>query len=300
MRTMFDWFSSTFHPRYLCVSSELHEDGTPHLHVCCVFSSRKDVKNQNYFDYKDGTRTFHPNVQKCKRVHWWDEYIKKGGNYIQSESEVDKYNPHLYDVGKRKKAYDDIKWSNQYLAIMQLKPIVYPLDLGKGIVVNKPDPAVKRRNLWIVSAPDCGKTYWISRAVQGLACYYVTPNKNQYWFERYNNEDIIICDDMLLPFSAIANILNTHLHPGIHVPGAVRFTSVFWQMGHTRTMIVLTNQRIKDKYGALSDAMLARFIEMDFATGKELVPSAIPVVTHIAGCTSNPCTCVDVEVKSDD
>lgn len=295
-QALFDWFCSSFHPRYCCVARELHADGTPHLHVCAVFSSRKDVKNEKFFDYKDGDRIYHPNIQKSKRVHWWDEYIKKGGDYVQSEGEVEKFNVMLYEPGKRKKTYEDIKWSNQYVLMSQLKSIVYPLNIGKGIHVEKPDPSVKRRNLWIVSAPDAGKTYWISSALNGLAVYYVTPSKQQYWFESYNDEDIIVCDDVLIPFSAIANILNTHLHPGIHVAGAVRFTSKFWKYGHTRTMIVLSNQRIQNKYGALSNAMLARFREIDFASGSELVPTS---VVHVSGCTSNPCTCAFVENKND-
>ena len=294
MRTMFDWFVSSFHPRYLCVARELHEDGHPHLHVCAVFNSRKDVQNERYFDFKDNDKVFHPNIKKCRRVHWWDEYVKKGGDFLQTEAEEDKFNPQLFEPGKRKKTYEDIKWSNHYIQMLQLKPVSFPLDTGKGFVIEKPDPAVKRRNIWFVSDADAGKTYWVNRLFQGMRVYYVTPSKNQYWFERYDGEDIIICDDVLLPFSAIANILNTHLHPGIHVAGQTRYAPVFWKNGHTRTMIVLTNERIETKYGSLVAPMLARFRQIDFSTGQELVPTS---VVHVTGCTSNPCTCIEIKTN---
>lgn len=300
MQVMYDYYKETHKPRYLCVCEELHEDGSPHLHVCAVFQTRKDVKNERFFDFIRDGKTYHPNVKKCKKLQWWDEYVKKGGRFVQSDTEALTFNPMHYDVGKIKKAYQDIQWANHYIEMSQCTPLVYPVQLGGGIVLHKPDPAVKQRNIWFVAVADAGKSYFISKLFGASKVYYLTKSKSQYWFEDYEHEDVIICDDVLIPFADIANVLNTHLHPGVRVAGQVRYVNKYWKKGHTRTMIVLNNFRIEDKYGPLADPMKARFKQYDFATLKELVPPSRSVV-HIAGCTSNPCTCTDVdEIKYND
>ena len=60
------------------VSKELHQDGNTHYHVYAKFSRKKDIRNNRYFDYKG----IHPNIQSCRNILAWKQYIKKDGDFI--------------------------------------------------------------------------------------------------------------------------------------------------------------------------------------------------------------------------
>lgn len=62
------------------VSSEMHADGSPHIHALGVWLKRKNIISANAFDV-DG---FHPNIQTARDVKAVYQYVIKGGNYCKN------------------------------------------------------------------------------------------------------------------------------------------------------------------------------------------------------------------------
>lgn len=67
--------------KYLCVSSELHQDGKSHIHAFIEFYAKRDIKNERHFDIEfDGT-THHPNHKAANKNS--SKYTKKDGDFIE-------------------------------------------------------------------------------------------------------------------------------------------------------------------------------------------------------------------------
>lgn len=58
--------------QYLCISSELHEDGYPHIHAQIQFKARFKA-SKSTFDFSG----FHPSIECLKDPSKWNTYIKK-------------------------------------------------------------------------------------------------------------------------------------------------------------------------------------------------------------------------------
>lgn len=141
-----------------------------------------------------------------------------------------------------------------------LKEPEYPLVFDQfKIKINKPDPAVKCRHFWIIGRPDIGKTFLSQSMFAGLNVY--TAWANDYPYEAWDGQDLILYDDYHPSFAEMSSVSNTFLIP-THVFGKTRFKPVYWKLGHTRTMIVLTNKEIGDVHFNNLEAMRARFTEI--------------------------------------
>nr|AIG55100.1 replication-associated protein [Dioscorea persimilis] len=78
--------------KYIRVAGELHEDGSPHLHVLIQLEGRAQVTNNRLFDLHSPSSSinFHPNIQSAKSSSDVKEYIEKGGDYMDwGEFQVD-------------------------------------------------------------------------------------------------------------------------------------------------------------------------------------------------------------------
>nr|ALU33539.1 AC1 [Pepper yellow leaf curl Thailand virus] len=69
---------------FIRICRELHEDGTPHLHVLIQFEGKFQCKNQRFFDLKSPTRSahFHPNIQGAKSSTDVKAYMEKDGDVL--------------------------------------------------------------------------------------------------------------------------------------------------------------------------------------------------------------------------
>ncbi|XP_039120497.1 uncharacterized protein LOC120256894 [Dioscorea cayenensis subsp. rotundata] len=76
--------SLTSNKKFIRVARELHEDGTPHLHVLIQFEGRIQVTNQRLFDIVSphSSAIFHPNIQSAKSSKDVKAYIEKGGDFL--------------------------------------------------------------------------------------------------------------------------------------------------------------------------------------------------------------------------
>lgn len=258
-------FQRQFQPGELAVAREQHADGHYHLHLYVGYQKRVDVRSSRHFDVSvDGT-TYHPNVQKVRNRAQWLGYISKGDDHgvldLPAEAPFD---PLLEDIGKRKSKWLDYQWSEQFRVQQSLRPVDYPVRLecvDKVYELSAPDPRVKKRSWWIVAPPNAGKTRWLNKTFAGQRIY--SPRSGPYPFEGYLNQDIIVYDDRdKVSFSEFASVLNTWdiVQP---VAGEVRFTTLNWKLGHTRSIIVLSNHTIEDIMPVEDHArMKKRFIQI--------------------------------------
>ncbi|CAC85354.1 AC1 protein [Tomato yellow leaf curl China virus-Tb[Y11]] len=69
---------------FIRICRELHEDGTPHLHVLIQFEGKFQCKNQRFFDLTSPNRSahFHPNIQGAKSSTDVKSYMEKGGDVL--------------------------------------------------------------------------------------------------------------------------------------------------------------------------------------------------------------------------
>nr|AGS46473.1 Rep protein [Tomato yellow leaf curl Kanchanaburi virus] len=78
--------------KYIKICKELHEDGSPHLHVLIQFEGKFQCKNNRFFDLVSPTRSahFHPNVQGAKSSSDVKSYLEKDGDTIEwGEFQID-------------------------------------------------------------------------------------------------------------------------------------------------------------------------------------------------------------------
>nr|AKS48121.1 replication initiator protein [Rhynchosia yellow mosaic virus] len=70
--------------KFIRVSRELHDDGTPHLHALLQFEGKFQTRNQRFFDLVSQTRSahYHPNIQAAKSASDVKQYVEKDGDFI--------------------------------------------------------------------------------------------------------------------------------------------------------------------------------------------------------------------------
>lgn len=260
------------------ISSEKHLEEGSHIHGLLSFVKKKDIRSSEFFDIVVDTPqsetdsssvTYHCNIQSAKNFNAVKIYVCKDGNFVHNER-FDMSNPNRFVARKR----DWEAWSRE---IGEHRPQVeeghelrYTLKRDMiqthGFVSLSFDPALKKRNLWVVGVPDCGKTYWLSHALAAFDVYWV-PAGSKYPYEGYQDQNLIVYDDHFPSFAAIADVCNTHLHRK-HVFGDVRFYEKYWKIGHTRTMIVLSNN--PPDYGTVQCAFEARFVVITLEDGDSI------------------------------
>lgn len=250
-RESFDeWFKTEFGARFGGITvyqsaREDHKDGSKHLHVFIEFARRADVSHARYFDMAFEGNNYHPRIERIRSKAAWLKYISKGDDFELS-GDIG-FDPLQEKLGKRKSMHADFLWSEQYRQYAKLKEVQYPIKLiteSKTYEMLKPDPNIKRRNWWIVAQPNAGKTYWMNKTFKGQKIY--CPRMGKYPFEGYKNQDIIIYDDRTgVTFEEFADVANTWDVPK-PVYGEVRFVTQDWKLGHTRSIIVLSNHTIEE------------------------------------------------------
>nr|CAM84545.1 AC1 pritein [Papaya leaf curl China virus]CAM84551.1 AC1 pritein [Papaya leaf curl China virus] len=69
---------------FIRISRELHEDGSPHLHVLIQFEGKFKCQNNRFFDLTSPSRSthFHPNIQGAKSSTDVKTYMEKDGDVL--------------------------------------------------------------------------------------------------------------------------------------------------------------------------------------------------------------------------
>lgn len=82
---------------YVCCAEEKHQDLNIHFHCHLIYSRRKDIKNERYYDFRD----HHPNIQVVKRPEDWNDYCKKENNFLEWGKFEAEQDYDLFDSARR-------------------------------------------------------------------------------------------------------------------------------------------------------------------------------------------------------
>jgi len=83
---LLSWSRSFNNLEYVCVSSEVHADGSPHRHALLCFSKPFRTRSDKAFDYQG----HHPNVQSAKSKVATRKYVQKDGDFVEWGEWVEK------------------------------------------------------------------------------------------------------------------------------------------------------------------------------------------------------------------
>jgi len=249
-------FKLKFNPAQLNVAREQHADGSWHLHLYVGYHKAPDVQSARYFDLAvAGAGPYHPNIAPLKtgadRVRWL-RYIAKGGDHDvvdgnhRAADDLASFDPADYPIGKRKAAYQDLEWTARFARGKKLKPVEWPVTLHtaeRDYEMAQPSAATKKRHWWIVAPPNAGKTRWINKTFAGRSVF--CPRIGKYPFEDYANQDIVVYDDRDgVTFEEFADVANCwEIEKPVY--GEIRYKTQYWEPGHVRNIIVLSNKTIE-------------------------------------------------------
>lgn len=222
------------------ISREDHKDGTPHIHAFIKTHTKHNFLNPNCLDLNE----FHGNYQSAREKQKVIGYVCKHGDFICNYY-LDKSNPNGY-----------IRRRNDFEAWQQdintnLPHPTFPFTLF-GNTIQEPNPNTKKRHLWVIGAPNTGKT----------TTFWETVGRTKIWiaiqghpFERINDHKIILYDDLEPTLPDLLGASNTYPVP-YPVPGGSRYQPSFFPAGTTRTIIIFSNTRPLWTY---NEALTARF-----------------------------------------
>ncbi|ADQ52698.1 C1:C2 [Chickpea redleaf virus] len=63
---------------FIAVASEVHQDGSPHLHCLIQLTNKPNISDASFFDFEGN----HPNIQPARNSEQVLDYISKDGNII--------------------------------------------------------------------------------------------------------------------------------------------------------------------------------------------------------------------------
>lgn len=94
---------------WMVVAHELHEDGGSHLHVAIEYEKRRNIRDQDHFDFEE----FHPNISGTRNLKKVGEYCTKDGDYVLHGISEEKFRSLLAGSGKEPK-YAEVLRSQTY------------------------------------------------------------------------------------------------------------------------------------------------------------------------------------------
>lgn len=165
------------------VASELHKDGTPHLHAFIKYSRKVDFKVDRW-----DLGTFHGNYQVAKCWRAVERYCKKEGDYISSidllsaAAKKAKNNRELLEMTPK----DAVQHGR--INLLQLPALIKAKGMFNMLVEAKDHTDV--RGLWYHGAPGVGKSRKAREENPGL--FLKQQNK---WWDGYEGQKVVLIDD---------------------------------------------------------------------------------------------------------
>lgn len=237
--------SEKFNPNLVLVCDEKHEDGNLHSHAYVWMSYKPNFKDPKVFDIE----RYHPEIQKVKNKEAWIAYVcKKGDIDLKGQFPATTWQ----NFNRNKADYD--AWC-KHITYGNLKS-PFPFEDPNGNIVNKPEPNEKMCNYLIISEPDGGKTHWVNNTFEGKRIYSRTQDST-YPFDDYNDEEIILYDDVVPKIAELLQVSNCYK---IRTPvyGNTRYAKKYWPLNVRRTMIILCNEQRIPSYWR-DPAFISRF-----------------------------------------
>lgn len=102
---------------FIAIATELHQDGTPHLHCLIQLNKKPHIRDPHFFDHEEN----HPNIQPARDSKHVLDYISKDGQIITrgefkhhkvSPKKIDDRWRDIMDTAQTKEEYLDLIRSN--------------------------------------------------------------------------------------------------------------------------------------------------------------------------------------------
>lgn len=268
--TLRDHLSKLGLRRYI-IARELFANGKHHWHAYIHLLAELDTTNAEWGWFRLNSCSY----KRAKDFHA-AEYAMKDIDYIESDGQM--------EFWKTSKSYryqrDNHRiWLQDRRALMRGE-LKWPLECPGNVLMPAPDPAVKRRHLWIVAGADFGKTLWLNNL--GRVKLFIASNERNH-LEHYAGESLIIMDGMQLPWDVVEKLTDT-LAQDRQCPGWARGEYVTLVGGSCRNLIYLGNH--KPNYADMR-LFNARFIVIDLGKPPEpLLTSGLLLLE--SGCVTAP------------
>lgn len=176
---------------YMLIARELHQDGTPHIHVLLTLKKKLNVRSTTYFDIAG----YHGNYQVARDSDDVITYLNKSdtnplqyGEYIgNSQSAVQKRalkNKQMLSMPTTELVDSGL------IHISQYKQVKEAIQMYKVDKIEVPD-YMPKTCIWIYGATGIGKSRYVRDHYSG-STFYKSQNK---WWCGYNCEKVILIDD---------------------------------------------------------------------------------------------------------
>lgn len=173
------------------VARELHQDGTPHIHVFVRYASKVTFSAHRWDLVSQGPpgRVFHGNYQVARSWANCQKYCQKDGDFIanfSTQAALAKRaarNKQLLEGDIREMVDSGI------ISLIQLKTVQQARNLYAQLA-----PAFHREStcgIWVYGAPGVGKSHWVRHRESSL--FLKSQNK---WWDGYSGQRAVLIDDL--------------------------------------------------------------------------------------------------------
>lgn len=187
---------------YVCVSEELHEDGSPHLHALVCLKSPCNIRDASDLDVVGGGK--HGNYQSTRKVSDVYKYVRKGGLFVEhgkyeGKTETEKVSSAVARQLKEGKPLEHVEEMDPgYFMLHQRQILEYQnfLSRKKLKMASRPPPLVynqwgftfeigferefKQKQYWIYGPPNTGKTSLVLSLLEHGFRGFIIPINNDF------------------------------------------------------------------------------------------------------------------------
>jgi hypothetical protein len=173
------------------IARELHEDGSPHIHVYLLLETPHKTYNPAYWDLAG----HHGNYQSAKSYTAVVQYVKKDKDYLEFgdldfAAKLESKTHHRAYIGKRLQQEPlDVIADDHPELMYDYSRLQKNIDLYKAHKL-KNHPKESTRGTWIRGPPGSGKTHSVHSQESDL--YIKAQNK---WWDGYTGQKAVLIDD---------------------------------------------------------------------------------------------------------
>lgn len=233
-----------------CIGQEKHADGGNHFHAIFTCILKVHTRNPRFYDWDDR----HPNIRKVDNPDRVREYCKKGGIFLEDWP--------LAEKGFRNAKADQIAFERDAYrrTLVQSTPFRLPHSGRTWGAEGGDGWKIKKRHFWFYGPPDWGKSFYVEHEFAGRRIYK-RPAGTNYPFDDYEDQEVIIYDDVFPEFLELLHMSNV-VETETAVYGATRYNKRYLKRGQWRYILIFTNSL---PIYSDSEPFLARFIIIDLS-----------------------------------
>jgi hypothetical protein len=173
------------------IARELHEDGSPHIHVYLLLVKKLNCRNARFWDLG----SCHGNYQHARNLDHVTAYIKKDNDYLEFgdldfAAKLSAREDHATYLGKRLLTEPLIDIINDHPKLaLRAHDLEKAQNTCRRLALKNP-PHETTRGTWIRGPPGSGKTHSVHTTESDL--YIKAQNK---WWDGYTGQAAVLIDD---------------------------------------------------------------------------------------------------------